>query len=37
MSKKMIFLMKKVKKMRKKLVEIRKIHFLIISLESYKK
>jgi hypothetical protein len=37
MSQKMIFLMKKVKKMRKKFIEIRKFHFLIISLESYKK
>jgi hypothetical protein len=35
MSQKMIFLLKKVKKMRKKPVEIRKIHFLTISLESY--
>jgi hypothetical protein len=37
MSQKMIFLMKKVKNMRKNFIEIRKIRFLIISLESYKK
>jgi hypothetical protein len=37
MSQKLIFLMKKVKKMRKKFIEIRKFRFLKISLESYTK
>jgi hypothetical protein len=34
-SQKMIFFMKKVKKLRKNFNEIRKFHFLTISLESY--